>query len=189
MANRQGLDNGTVLQAAIEIADRLGFEQVTLAALAAKLGVKTPSLYNHIKGLPGLRKQMALLGLARLKEQIIRAALGKSGAEALHAAGMAYVAFVRQQPGLYGASMSLTDLHADPDLQEASAELVALMLQLLSEFKFAEEEALHVVRGFRSIVHGFASLELQGGFRMPLERDESLRHVLDTYLRGLQART
>ncbi|NEW07489.1 TetR/AcrR family transcriptional regulator [Paenibacillus sp. SYP-B3998] len=185
MAYRQGLDTESVLQAAIEIANLHGVEQVTLAALAAKLNVKTPSLYNHIKGLPGLRKQLSLLSLTRIKEAMVEAVLGKSGDDALLAAGFAYVTFARQQPGLYDAMASLPDF-GDPELQQASSQVVEFVLRLLEPYEMSEDDALHVVRGFRSVLHGFASLELKNGFRMELERDESFRRLLIAYLRGLR---
>ncbi|MDP4098800.1 WHG domain-containing protein [Paenibacillus sp. P96] len=184
MAYRQGLDTETVVQAAMEIADAHGVEQVTLAALAAKLQVKTPSLYNHIKGLPALKKQLSLRGLTRIKGAMVEAVLGKSGDEALLAAGLAYVDFARKQPGLYDAMTAAQDL-MDPELKEASHQIVGLILRILEGYSFGEEEALHVVRGFRSLVHGFASLELKNGFQMNLDRDESLKLLLTTYLRGL----
>ncbi|WNR44460.1 TetR/AcrR family transcriptional regulator [Paenibacillus roseipurpureus] len=184
MASRQGLDEEAVVQAAIEIADQQGIEQLSLAALAAKLNIKTPSLYNHIKGLPNLRKQLSKRGLILAKEAMIEAVLGKAEDEALLAAGMAYVAFARKQPGLYEAITALPD-YEDAELQEAGASIVSFLLRLLAPYGLSEEDALHVVRGFRSMVHGFASLERQNGFRMELDRDESLRRLLQTYLRGL----
>ncbi|MEC0226587.1 TetR/AcrR family transcriptional regulator [Paenibacillus alba] len=184
MAIRQGLDSETVLLAAIEIADQQGIELVTLAALAAKLNVKTPSLYNHIKGLPDLRKLMSQRSLQQIREAMVEAVLGKSGDDALLAAGFAYVNFVRKQPGLYDAMAALPDLE-DPQVKEASTQVVMFILRLLEPYHLSEEDALHVVRGFRSIVHGFASLEMKNGFRMNLERDESLRRLLTTYLRGM----
>ncbi|OCT16245.1 TetR family transcriptional regulator [Paenibacillus pectinilyticus] len=186
MATRQGLDAEIVLQTAIEIADQLGVEQLSLAALAAKLNIKTPSLYNHIKGLPDLRKQLSKRGLVLVKEAMIEAVLGKSEDDALLAAGMAYVAFARKQPGLYEAISALPD-YEDPELQEAGAQVVSFLLRILAAYGLSEEDALHVVRAFRSMVHGFASLENQNGFRMELDRDESLRRLLQTYLRGLRA--
>ena len=87
MAIRQGLDAETVLQAAIEIADQQGVEQLSLAALAAKLNIKTPSLYNHIKGLPDLRKQLSKRGLVLVKEAMLEAVIGKAEDDALMAAG------------------------------------------------------------------------------------------------------
>lgn len=186
MATRQGLDAETVLQAAIEIADQQGVEQLSLAALAAKLNIKTPSLYNHIKGLPDLRKQLSKRGLLLVKEAMIEATIGKAEDDALLAAGVAYVDFARQQPGLYDAISALPD-YEDPDLKEVGAGVVSFLLRILAPYGLSEEDALHVVRGFRSLVHGFASLEHQNGFRMGLDRDESLRRLLQTYLLGLRA--
>lgn len=186
MAIRQGLDAETVVQAAIEFADQQGIEQLSLAALAAKLNIKTPSLYNHIKSLSDLRKQLSRRGLLLVKEAMIEAVLGKAEDEALMAAGMAYVAFARKHPGLYEAISALPD-YEDPDLKEVGARVVSFLLRILAPYGLSEEDALHVVRGFRSMVHGFASLERQNGFRMELDRDESLRRLLQTYLRGLRS--
>jgi hypothetical protein len=35
-------------------------------------------------------------------------------------------------------------------------------------------------------VHGFASLEAAGGFGMPLDRDESFRRLIATFVAGLE---
>ncbi|WJH31593.1 TetR/AcrR family transcriptional regulator [Paenibacillus sp. CC-CFT742] len=53
---RQGLDRGTLLSAAAQLADSDGFQALTLAALAQRLDVRSPSLYNHISGLPGFAR-------------------------------------------------------------------------------------------------------------------------------------
>lgn len=185
MATRQGLDAETVLQAAIDLADQQGIEQLSLAALATKLTIKTPSLYNHIKGLPDLRKQLSKRGLLLVKEAMIEAVIGKAEDEALLAAGVAYVDFARKQPGLYEAISALPD-YEDPELKEVGAGVVSFLLRILAPYGLSEEDALHVVRGFRSMVHGFASLEHRNGFRMGLDQDESLRRLLQTYLRGLR---
>ncbi|UUZ90505.1 WHG domain-containing protein [Paenibacillus sp. P25] len=184
MAYRQGIDKGAVLQAALDIANEQGIEQVTLAAIAAKLRVKTPSLYNHIKGLPDLRAELAVLGLTRIREAMTEAVIGKSGDDALLAVGLAYVAFARKNPGLYDSIVSGADL-SNPALAEAGDQSLSFLLRILDSYKFGEEEALHVVRGLRSMMHGFASLEMKQGFQMEMDRDVSLRHLLSTYLRGL----
>ncbi|MBA2941767.1 WHG domain-containing protein [Paenibacillus sp. CGMCC 1.16610] len=185
MAQRQGLDAENVLQAAVEMADTQGVEGLTLAALAAKLNVKTPSLYNHIKGLPDLRRQLSRRGLMLIKAAMVDAVIGKAKDDALLAVGFAYVDFARKHPGLYEAISILPD-YEDPELKEAGNDVVFFLLRILEPYGLSEEDALHVVRGFRSMVHGFASLEHRNGFRMGLERDESLRRLLQTYLRGLR---
>ncbi|MCZ8522294.1 MULTISPECIES: TetR/AcrR family transcriptional regulator [Paenibacillus] len=185
---RMGLDRDSVLQAAADLADRHGCEAVTLAALAAELKVKTPSLYNHIPGLPGLRQALAVYGIVQLRERVAGAAAGKSGRRAVHAVGLAYVDFVRRHPGLYESIMRAPDV-MDAEVEAASESLLGLLLQVLDAYGLEREDALHTVRGLRSLLHGFASLELRGGFGMALDPDESLNRLLSTYLTGLEQRT
>jgi hypothetical protein len=42
-----------------------------------------------------------------------------------------------------------------------------------------------VVRAFRSIAHGFVSLEAAGGFGLSLDTDESYCRLISVFLRGL----
>lgn len=95
MSPRAGLDRHTLVIRAAEIADAEGIEAVTLAALAAKLGVRSPSLYNHINGLQDLRTGLAIYGLELLFTCMSNAAEGLNGDAAVHAMGRAYVDFAR----------------------------------------------------------------------------------------------
>jgi AcrR family transcriptional regulator len=186
VAQRQGIDPDIIIQAAIQLADEHGLEQVSLAMLATKLGIKTPSLYNHIAGLPGLRKQLTLYGIQQLKESGMQAVLGKSGDEAVIAFCLDYVAFARLHPGLYEAVV-LVNHQSDLEIDAASKELVTLLLRILDAYKLEEKDALHRIRAIRSMVHGFATLEANGGFALKLDRDESLLLMLKTYLSGLRS--
>jgi AcrR family transcriptional regulator len=186
VAPRQGIDPNIIIQAAIKLADEHGLEQISLAMLAAKLGIKTPSLYNHIAGLPGLRKHLTLYGIQQLKERGMQAVLGKSGDEAVIAFCLDYVAFARLHPGLYEAVV-LVNQQSDPEISAASKELVTNLLRILDAYKLEEKDALHMIRAIRSMVHGFATLEANGGFALKLDRDESLLLMLQTYLAGLRS--
>ncbi|MED4956310.1 TetR-like C-terminal domain-containing protein, partial [Paenibacillus macerans] len=72
------------------------------------------------------------------------------------------------------------------ELQEASGRIVELTLRYLGGFPLTEEQALHTVRGLRSLIHGFASLDRQGSFGLPLEVRDSLHFNLDLLLGGLE---
>jgi AcrR family transcriptional regulator len=58
MSPRAGLHRASVVQAAAARVDAApnGWETLSLADLAESLGVRTPSLYKHIDGLPALRR-------------------------------------------------------------------------------------------------------------------------------------
>src|SRR5438552_6992149 len=82
MSHRVGLDQSTVVEAAAKLVDEEGIEQLTLGHLAERLGVRTPSLYNHVAGLSGLKHDLALYSLRDLLDRILHATVGKSRAEA-----------------------------------------------------------------------------------------------------------
>jgi AcrR family transcriptional regulator len=182
----KGLDIPLILQVAAEIADQEGLDSVTLSTIANKLGVKTPSLYNHIQGLSDLRKHLAIYGIGKLKHVVTESTVGKSGDDAVLSMGLAYVSFVRSHPGLYEATLAATNF-TDKAIQMASQEVVQVILLVLKHYDLEPNQAIHMVRGLRSIVHGFASIEMRNGFRMELDLDESLKEILLTFIRGLKA--
>jgi hypothetical protein len=75
----------------------------------------------------------------------------------------------------------------DAELQTAQERVVQIALAVMSSFGLQGKEALHAVRGLRSIVHGFATLEVAGGFGLPLDCDESFRRLIELFAHSLQA--
>ena len=65
------LNTATVVQAAIELIEAEGLEALSLGRLARQLAVQTPSLYNHINGLPGLQRELALMSTRDLGEAMV----------------------------------------------------------------------------------------------------------------------
>jgi len=128
MARRAGpsLDRTAVSAAAAELADREGLGGATLATVAARLGVRTPSLYNHVAGLPGLRRELALLGLRELGQRMGRAAVGKADDRALEAIAHAYRAYAHEHPGVYAAAQQVPAA-GDAAWEAAGAEVVGIV--------------------------------------------------------------
>jgi AcrR family transcriptional regulator len=185
---RAGLNRATVVEAAAVLADEVGFEGVTLARLAERLGVRTPSLYNHVDGLDGLKRELSLLGTRELGVRIGRAAVGKASDEAVVAIARAYRLFVMERPGLYAATVRSFRLShpTDPQLQAVEGEVIGVVTDVLAPYGLSGDDALHAVRGLRSVVHGFATLESAGGFGIPLEVDESFERLLRIFVEGLR---
>jgi len=72
MAARVGLDRVGVIKAAAALSDAAGGREVSLVELAAQLGVRTPSLYHHVAGQDGLRRELALLGLRLARPRMMQ---------------------------------------------------------------------------------------------------------------------
>ncbi|WP_141433812.1 TetR/AcrR family transcriptional regulator [Bacillus sp. 03113] len=185
MSPRAGLDLNTILAAATEIVDTDGVYSLTLATLAKKLKIRPPSLYNHVDGLQGLQKALAIYGLEELYKVLSHAAIGRSKDDAVHAMSKAYINFARVHPGLYEATLwANTDL-SSTEFQSIGPKIVDLVIRVLNAYELEDEESVHAARGLRSILHGFASLEQKKGFGIPLDLDVSIRLLIDTFLAGI----
>ncbi|GAC1561254.1 MAG: TetR/AcrR family transcriptional regulator [Herpetosiphon sp.] len=185
MARSVGINRTQVIAVAAEVADEIGLEQLTLAQVATRLGVKLPSLYNHLDGLADLRRTLALLGLRQLMAQFGRAAIGKAEDAAIIAIAEAYRAYAIAHPGLYAATLR-APAPEDLELQQAAQTIVEVVLTVLEPYGLSEAAAIHAVRGLRSIIHGFVTLELAGGFELPLDQNESFRWLLYAYISGVR---
>lgn len=184
MSPREGLSHLAVVEAAAKLVDEEGIEQLTLGRLAERLGVRTPSLYNHVAGLPGLKRDLALYCLRDVYEHITRATIGKSRAEAIFAFANAYLSYARKTPGRYALTLA-----PDPDDQEVhmlASQLVDVARAILAPYHLSEEDTIHAIRGLRSIVHGFILLEGASGFRMPVDLDASFHWLMKLFLTGLE---
>jgi AcrR family transcriptional regulator len=184
---RAGLDAEAVVATAARIADADGLEAVTLARLADTLGVRPPSLYAHVAGgLPDLRRRLAARGARDLAAVLQAASTGLAGGDALAAAATAYRAYAREHPGTYAAAQRGPDLD-DPEATAAAAQVVDVVLALLRGYGLEQEDALHAARIVRAALHGFVSLEAEGGFRLPLDLDQTFVRLLRVLDDGLKS--
>ncbi|MGE7837944.1 WHG domain-containing protein [Viridibacillus arvi] len=186
MARRMKLDLSIILEKTTELVDENGVDKLSLGSLAEKLGVRPPSLYNYFEGLNGLKQKLAIHGVEKLHEYMLQAAVGKAGDDAVRAVSEAYIQFVRTHPGLYDASNRFADTN-DIELQRAQESVVKLVVQVLQAYNLNDEMAIHMVRGLRSILHGFTSIEHMGGFGMPLDIDESFLILINTFIEGIHS--
>jgi AcrR family transcriptional regulator len=188
---RAGLDSKAVVAAAAELADAEGLQELSLARLAQRLGVRSPSLYAHVGGLGDLRTRLAVRGARELTAALQAAATGRARSDALHAVADAYRAYAHAHPGTYAATQRAPG--AEPDATDgeyatAAAELVGVFVAVLRGYELRDDDAIHAVRIVRAALHGFVSLEREGGFAMPIDVEESYRRLVEMLDRGLASR-
>lgn len=185
MGRKLGLTPAAVLDAAAQLADRDGFGAVSLAAIAARLGVRSPSLYTHYDGLDRLRRTLCLQAAAQLARQLREAREGLHGAEALAATCHGYLRYAREHPGGYQAVHAVPPDDSDTELYLALAEVVVPLVSCLSEMGVPPAGMIHQTRVVRSALHGFASLEQGNGFGRPVDFDVSFGHLVALLTSGI----
>ena len=188
MSPRSNLTKQTVVQAAVDLINAEGLSALSLGRLAEKLDIRTPSLYNHVDGLHGLMHELSLLNARNLAERISEAAIGQSGPGAVRAVMQAMHSYIKEYPGLYLSTLQASGTHTevDPELEKEEARSVKVGMAVMASFGLEGEDAIHALRGLRSLVHGFASLEISGGFGMPLDLDESFSRLVGLFIAGLE---
>jgi len=190
MPARSRLNRQQVLEAARNIANAEGLSALTLNRLAHELGVQPPSLYNHIQGLPDLLEALALRSAQELGDCLAEGTIGKAGPPAVRDLADAYRSYMKANPGLYQLTIrpvppGQLESNMGSERRLTEARVVKIALAVLASLGLEGEPALHAVRGLRSLVHGFTSLELSGGFGLPLDLDESFHLLVESYLQGL----
>ena len=182
---RAGLTEDLVVAEAERIADAVGLPQLTLAALADSLGVRQPSLYKHIDGMSALQRSISLRARRALADEMARAAVGRSGDDAIRAIALAYREWAHRHPGRYAATVRAPQ-PGDPDDQSASAAAVGVVLDVLAGYGLHGDDAIDAARGLRSALHGFISLEAAGGFGLPVDIERSFARLVDGLVGWLQ---
>jgi hypothetical protein len=65
--------------------------------------------------------------------------------------------------------------------------MLDVLRAVLAPFDLDEDRLVHAVRAFRSVVHGFVSLEVAQGFGLPQSTDESFQFIVLLFIAGLEA--
>jgi AcrR family transcriptional regulator len=183
-AYRAGLDTAHVIRAAADMIDKRGWKSLKLSDLADYLGVRAPSLYSHIGGLPELKRELQLMSLKKMEKCLGWALAGRDRDAAVLALAQSYREFATEHPGLYEIMMKPID-KADAELENARLEVVRIARACLVGYSLSEDDEWHVIRAIRSVVHGFVSLECDGHFERPIDENESFRRLIGMIVDGI----
>jgi AcrR family transcriptional regulator len=175
---RAGLTPTRVIAEAASVADEVGLERLTLAAVAGRLGVTLPSLYKHVNGLDAIRREVALLGVRELTVLLSAAAAGRAGRDALHGVTDAYRAYAHRRPGVVAASV-MAPREGDSEHVAAAEQIMGVLVATLSGYGLVGVDLIDAIRSLRVTLHGFTALEDAGGFGLPHSVDGTFERLID----------
>ena len=156
-----------ILHAARELVEQEGLEALTMRALAARVGIRAPSLYKHLPSKRELERNLVLLALDELGATLSAAAAKN---EPLDAVAAAYRRFALERPHLYR-------LLAERSVAADGFELVAAapLLKVVGSVRRA--------RATWAWLHGMVQLELAGRFEPGADLDAAWRAGLAAFRR------
>jgi AcrR family transcriptional regulator len=174
---RAGLTPERVIAQAATVADEVGLDRLTLAAVAQRCGVSLPGLYKHISGLEEARRGIAITGVREMTGVVATAAAGVSGPDALRAISAAYRGYALAHPGRYAASV-IAPAPGDAEHLEAAVQAAQVITAALKGYHLDGEDLIHAIRMWRAVCHGMATMESAGGFGLPESVDVTFGHLL-----------
>ena len=160
---------------------------LSLATVASALGVKSPSLYTHVRGLAGLRRQLALHGSRLLAIELAASVDGLDGPDALRTIAEQLRSFAHRHPGLNNSFLPAPTPDEDPEVAAALLEPVTVIASVLNGMDVDPTTVIPLIRALRAAVHGFVDLELKGGFGLPDNIDDSFTTTINLVIEAITA--
>ena len=174
---RTRLSTASVVDAAIELVDQQGRCALTLAAVAKRTGVATPSLYKHVSSLESLRQSVSARVTGELASVLSTAVAGRSGEDALRWVAQAYRDYALAHPGRYSMTQHVPDAE-NPEHLAAGEQAVNAMVAALRGYGLNGDDAIDATRVTRSALHGFVSLQVDEGFGLPQDVGRSFERLI-----------
>jgi AcrR family transcriptional regulator len=172
-----------VVNAALAVIDQRGMDALTMAAVANHTEVAAPSLDKHIGGLTELRVLVGVHVMDEVTDSLGAAVMGRSGDDAVAVLMRTYRAYAVEHPARY-AAIPPDPLH-DPALVVAGTRMLDVVLAVLRGYGLEGSAAIHATRRLRAIVHGFASIEADGGFGLPEDLDDTYEQLIAMFIASL----
>ena len=165
--------NDEVVAAAREVLESAGPAGLTMQAVAARVGVRAPSLYKRFADRDALLTAVVAATVEDLGRRL-------DAAEDLTALAAVYRAFAHERPEAFRLVFTP---YAEQEALQRSAEPVLRAARDL----VGEEDALEAARLFTAWATGFLHMELAGAFRLGGDVDEAFTYGLDRLRAGLVA--
>ena len=168
IAERKGRERAErehrIVAAARVIAEREGWDAVTIRRLAEEIEYSQPVLYSHFENRDAIVTAVAVEGFRDITAALRKAASGSTGRNALKNVAMAYLAFALSRPALYEAmfvlptNLRFAEAGTRPELHVAFEAIAAVVAPFCAD-------VADVTETFWAALHGLAALDRSGRIR------------------------
>jgi AcrR family transcriptional regulator len=154
------------VSAAMELLEESGETALSLRAVARRAGVSPAAPYRHYADREALVSAVAALGYRELAERLAAAHPSPATPEQLTSVAVAYVQFALERPALFRIMFG-EPCDRDNDERTAATAAVALYLREIVGRVFPETDTEAMATATWALVHGLASLHLDGKLDAP----------------------
>jgi AcrR family transcriptional regulator len=166
-----------IVKAGRDIVETDGIDGLTMQSVAARVGVRAPSLYKRLHGRNELLRLVANDAAAELTRDLESAADGKDARRDLASLASTFRRFAHANPGAYSLIFAPLPDGARADAGwsvRASAPVIDTTERLAGT-----DHALEAARTVVAWANGFIAMELAGAFRLGGDVDRAFDYGID----------
>jgi AcrR family transcriptional regulator len=175
-----------IIKAGRDILETEGIDGLTMQSIAARVGVRAPSLYKRIRSRNDLLRLVANDAAAELTDEVDHAAGSGDPRRDLAAAARTFRGFAHRYPGAYTLLLARLpdDARADPEWSIKASAAVLRATERLA----GTNDALEAARTVVAWANGFIGMELAGAFRLGGDVDRAFDYGIDHLTMAIASR-
>lgn len=182
---RTGLSKEEIVEKAAMLANEKGLSYLSITTLAEYLGIKKPSLYNHIKTIEDMHRNLMIYGWKEVSDEIVKGIDFSDEKKNLAEYGRRFYRFAVDNPGVFEA-MLWYNKYKDTELEEATEGVYAFFFEQTDRMNIGREKANHLLRTYRAFLEGFIMLVIHNAFGNPISIKESFDISLNVLIQGME---
>ena len=172
-----------IVEAGRRILEADGLENLTMHQVALAVGVRAPSLYEHVRGRGDLVHLIANDTVTELGHRLDEATGSGDAVQDLAAMVVAHRRFAHEHPQAYRLVFDRMPGGWGPDL-DRTVNASAAFLRTVAELTDGDH-ALEAARTVVAWAHGFVSMELSGSFRLGGDPDAAFAFGIERLTRAV----
>ncbi len=182
---RTGLSKEKIIEKAAELANERGLSYLSVTTLADYLGIKKPSLYNHMKTIDDMHRSLMIYGWRMVSEEVVKGIDSLDEKTNLTEYGRKFYKFAIDNPGVFEA-MLWYNKYSDDTLISATEGLYTFFFKQTDGLGIDREIANHLLRTYRAFLEGFIMLQIHNSFGNPISMNESFEISMNVLISGIE---
>ena len=184
--SNNSISDELIIETSAILSNKIGLENLSLKMIAEELGIKSPSLYNHVSSLDEIKERLMIYGWKQMEERIIDSAVGVAGYEALKNMCYAFFNYATNNKGVFTAMLWYNKFENDKN-DKATTRLFNLIFKVMKTLNISDNNIEHIIRTLRSFLEGFALLVNNNSFGNPISIKESFDLSLEIIMTGIKS--
>lgn len=182
---RTGLSKDDITEVAVKLANENGLYYLSITTLAEALGIKKPSLYNHMNSIDDVLRDIMIYGWKKVSIELVEGLKNENPMENLKNYGNRFYEYTISNPGVFEA-MLWYNKYKDAELEEATEGVYAFFFEQTDRLNIGREKANHLLRTYRAFLEGFIMLVIHNAFGNPISIKESFDISLNVLVQGME---